>query len=97
MAGTIMMIEGILELAGVLMMPLVALVGTACAMRFSPRGIRWLLACLCCAIALCMMPEPVNPLRYWLAHQPIETPSAEVLSLPVRYNGVAPAIERLFL
>jgi hypothetical protein len=92
-----MMIEGILELAGVLMMPLVALVGAACAMRCSRRGIRLLLACLCCAMALCMMPEPVNPLQYWLTHQFTETPSARILSRPVRYNSIAPSIERLFL
>jgi hypothetical protein len=97
MAGAIMMIEGILELAGVLMMSVVTLIGAVCAMRFSPPGIRLLLACAYCAMALCMMPAPVNPLQYWLTHQRIESPAADILSLPVRYNSVAPCIERLFL
>jgi hypothetical protein len=44
-----------------------------------------------------MMPEPVNPLQYWLTHQFTETPSARILSRPVRYNSIAPSIERLFL
>jgi uncharacterized membrane protein YfcA len=97
MLGAIMMIEEILELAGVLMMSLATLIGAACAMRFSPPGIRLLSGCMYCAMALWMMPEPVNPLQYWLTHQRIESPGADILSLPVRYNSVAPCIERLFL
>jgi hypothetical protein len=92
-----MMNEELLELAGVLMMSLAALAVAACAIRFGTRGMRLLLVFFYCAIALCMMPEPVNPLQYWLTHRCSPTPSGELWQRPTRYNSVAPTIERLFL
>jgi hypothetical protein len=90
-----MIMEDMLELAGVLMMFLAALAGASCVMRISPRGIGRLAVLLCCAIALCLIPEPINPLHYWLMHMPIAIPS-DALSVPVRYNGIAHGIDRLF-
>jgi uncharacterized membrane protein YfcA len=42
--------------------------GAACAMRIDPRVIRALLVFMCCAMALRLLSDPANPLRYWFAH-----------------------------
>ena len=88
--------EDMLELAGMLMIFLAALVGASCVMRISPRAIRRLLVLLCCAAALWLMPEPINPLHYWLMHMPIAM-SPDALPVPVRYNGIVHGMAQLFI
>ncbi|MDB5989834.1 MAG: hypothetical protein JWQ10_1237 [Herbaspirillum sp.] len=91
-----MIIEDMLELASVLMIFLAALAGASCVIPIGPRGIRRLLVLLCCAIALCLLPEPINPLHYWLMHMPIDMPS-DPLPVPVRYNGIVHGMAQLFI
>jgi uncharacterized membrane protein YfcA len=69
--------------------------GAACAMRISPRVIRGLLVFMCCAMALRLLWDPDNPLRYWYTHTLIAS-QTDVLHRPARFNGNTPAFNKLF-
>ncbi|RXZ36560.1 hypothetical protein D9O50_08590 [Oxalobacteraceae bacterium CAVE-383] len=70
--------------------------GAACAMRISPRAIRALLVCMCCAMALRLLSAPDNPLRYWCTHT-LLAPQTAALHRPVRFHGNSPAFNKLFI
>jgi uncharacterized membrane protein YfcA len=69
--------------------------GAACATRIRPGAIRLLLVMMCCAMALRLLSDPVNPLRQWLLPAAIQAPAASE-PRPVRFGYSAPCIENLF-
>ncbi|HEY4316167.1 MAG TPA: TSUP family transporter [Herbaspirillum sp.] len=70
--------------------------GAACAMRISPRAIRGLLVCMCCAMALRLLSAPDNPLRYWCMHT-LLVPQTAMAHRPTQFHGNTPAFNKLFI